>query len=526
MNDKRSLVLLRVLLAGISAAAMIVASADAQELTRGGKLRVGISQMAPSPDPVVTTFGVNWATSYLVCEGLFGLDENWTPQPMLADSFEYSKDNLKLTVTLRPGLKFQSGAPLTANDVVASLNRFRDSAGIGASFKSTTTAIKAMDDKTIEFDLVSPSPILPGLLAGAQAAIMSAKSLEGASPTIGTKGLDCTGPYTLASYQPDQGAKLLRWDGYQSRKEPSSAMAGAKHAYADEIDFLLMPEPSVRRDALITGQIDIARELPTDFYDALKNNPDTEPVVVPNNQSLTVVFNTKEGVAADVNLRRAIYYALEMEPIMQASVGKPEFYTLDPSWIPDPNSFWYTKAGVPDGFGKPDAAKVKEYLAKSNYKGQPIRWLVASEQYQKHYLTAITASQQLEEYGINVDIVQSPMANYIQTRANVAQMDAFSSFLPTYVDPTSIAYLNPTYPGFWDTPEKSALMKQISTTIDPKERKAIFEKIHALAYDQFPFIKFGTEANMYGMRKGVGNAQRTPARSDDFFNVAPPPAKG
>ncbi|CAN7657000.1 ABC transporter substrate-binding protein [Neorhizobium sp. LjRoot104] len=521
MNSKRNLMLL----AGISATALLTAPVGAQEPKRGGNLRIAISQMAPSPDPVVTTFGVNWGTSYLVCEGLFGLDENWTPQPMLADSFEYSKDGLKLTIVLRQGLKFHSGGAVTSADVVASLNRFRESAGIGASLKATTKTIRAVDDRTIEFELTSPSPILPGLLAGAQSAIMSAKSLEGASPTIATKGLDCTGPYTLASYQPDQGAKLARWSGYQSRKEQPSAMSGAKHAYADEINLRLMPEPSVRRDALITGQIDIARELPSDFYDALKNNPETEPVVVPNNQSLTVVFNTKDGVAADVNLRRAIYYALEMQPIMQASVGKAEFYTLDPSWIPDPNSFWYTKAGVPDGFGKPNAAKVKEYLAKSNYKGQPIRWLVASEQYQKHYLTAITASQQLEEFGIKVDIVQSPMASYIQARANVAQMDAFSSFLPTYVDPTSIAYLNPTYPGFWADAQKTELMKQISTTIDPKERKAIFEKIHALAYDQFPFIKYGTESNMYGMRKGVGNAPRVPARSDDFYNVAPPPAK-
>ncbi|GGB04458.1 peptide ABC transporter substrate-binding protein [Brucella endophytica] len=513
------------LLAGISTFAVPLATADAQKLSRGGQLRVGISQMAPSPDPVVTTFGVNWATAYVVCEGLFALDENWTPQVMLADSFAYSDDGLKLTVTLRPGLKFHSGAPMTSGDVVASLLRFREAAGIGASLKAVTSSIKPVDAHTIEFDLISPSAILPGLLAGAQASIMSTRSLEGASPTIGTRGLDCAGPYKLANYQPDQGAKLVRWEEYKSRSEPSSGLAGMKHAYADEIDLKLMPEPSVRRDALITGQIDIAREMPTDFYETLKSNVGTEPVVVPNNQSLAVVFNTKEGLAADINLRRAIYHALQMEPIMQASVGDPEFYNLDPSWIPDPNSFWYTKAGVPADFGKPNAQKVKDYLAKSKYNGEPIRWLVASEQYQKHYLTAITASQQLEEFGINVEIVQQPMANYIQARANPAQMDAFSSFLPTYVDPTAIAYLNPTYPGFWTDPEKMDLMSKIVTTIDPKERKAIFEKIHALIYDQFPFIKYGTEANMYGIREGVGNPPRVPARSDDLFNVAPPAGK-
>ncbi|KRA97776.1 hypothetical protein ASD83_11840 [Devosia sp. Root685] len=511
------------LLAGVSIAVM-AGPATAQDLVQGGNLRVGISQMAPSPDPVVTTFGVNWMTASVVCEALFGTDEAWTPQPVLADAFAYSEDGKTLTVTLREGLKFHSGAALTSADVVASLERFKESAGIGAAFKNAVVSIAAADDKTVVFELNNPSPILPGLLSGAQAVIMSAASLEGASPTEATKGLDCTGPYTLTSYQPDQGATLTRWADYQSRSEPSSAFSGAKHAYADVINLRLMPEASVRRDSLITGEIDIAMEMPSDFYDALQNDANTEAVVVPNNQSLAVVFNTKDGVAADVNLRRAIYYALEMDSVMLASVGNPEFYTLDPSWIPDPNSFWYTTAGVPEGFGTPNPDKVKEYLAASNYKGEPIRWLVASEQYQKHFLTAITASQQLEEYGINVEIVESPMANYIQARADAAQMDAFSSFLPTYVDPTSIAFLNPSYPGFWTDPEKMELMDKLATTIDPAERKALFEQVHTLAYDQFPWIKYGTEANMYGIRKGVGNPARVPSRGYDLYNVAPPAA--
>lgn len=511
----------KMLLAGASLAVM-AAPAAAQEFERGGVLRVGISQMAPSPDPVVTTFGVNWMTATIACEGLFGVDESWTPQPMLAESFEYGEDGMTLTVTLREGLTFHSGDPVTAEDVVASLNRFRESAGIGASLKGVTEAITALDERTVLFELTTPTPIIPGVLGGGQAAIMSAASLEGASPTEATRGLDCTGPYVLSEYTPDQGAVLTRWDDYQSREEQASAFTGAKAAYADEIRLRLMPEASVRRDSLITGEIDIAMELPTDFYAALDSNPHTEAVVVPNNQSLNVVFNTAEGVASDVNLRRAIYYALEMDPIMLASVGNPEFYTLDPSWIPDPNSFWYTTAGVPEDFGTPQPDKVAQYLAASDYDGEPIRWLVASEQYQKHFLTAITASQQLEDHGINVEIVESPMASYIQARADAAQMDAFSSFLPTYVDPTSIAFLNASFPGFWSEAEKVELMEQLAATIDPDERKVLFERVHELIYDQFPFIKFGTEANMYGIRAGVGNPARVPSRGYDLYNVAPP----
>ena len=521
MRQKTWLKALGVGIVGVSLVALAAGGAVAQDYERGGSLRVGISQIGPSPDPVVTTFGINWLTATVVCEGLFAQDESWSPQPMLADSFAYSDDGTQLTITLRDGLTFHSGAPVTSADVLASLNRFREAAGIGASFKAVTQGLEAVDDKTILIKLNSPSPIVPGLLTGAQAAIMSAASLVDASPTQATRGLDCTGPYTLTSYQPDQGAVLTRWEDYKARSEPSSAQAGMKHAYADTIEIKLMPEASVRRDSLITGELDVGMELPTDFYDALVNSGTAEPVVVENNQSLTVVFNTKQGVASDVNLRRAIYYALDKDPIMLASVGNPEFYTLDPSWIPDQNSFWYTTAGVPEGYEKAQPEKAKEFLAQSSYKGEPIRWLVASEQYEKHYLTAVTAAQQLGDIGINVEIVESPMANYIQQRANAEAMDAFSSFLPTYIDPTSIAYLNPSYPGFWTDPTKMDLMAKIASTIDANTRKELFVQLHGLIYDQFPFIKFGTESNLFGIRKGVENPGRTPARAYDFFNYVP-----
>ena len=496
-----------------------VGIATAQE--RGGTLRVGITQMGPTPDPVVTTFGVNWMTAINVCEGLFGLDGSWTPQPVLVDSFDYSEDGKTLTLKLREGLKFHSGAALTASDVVASLERLRSAAGIGASFAGVTEGITAADDLTVRIDLKSRTPIVPGLLSGGQAVIMSASSIEDASSTKAVSDLDCTGPYRLTEYRPDQGVTMTRWADYQPLKTPSSAQSGTKHAYADEIVFRLMPEPSVRRDSLITGELDIAMSLPTDFYERLEADPNTIPVTVANNQSLTAVFNTEKGVMADVNLRRAVYHALKMEPIMLASVGNTEFYSIDGSWIPDPNSFWYTTAGIEE-FGQPDPDKVKEYLAASNYKGEKIRWLVATEQYQKHFLTAVTAAQQLRDVGINVEIIEQPIATYLQTRANPDEMDAFSSFLPTYVDPTSIAYLNPTYPGFWTAPRKMELMERLATTIDPGERKKIFEEVHALAYDTFPFIKYGTESNMYGIRSGVQNYSTSSVAGDTFYNVAPP----
>ena len=88
----------------------------------------------------------------------------------------------------------------------------------------------------------------------------------------------------------------------------------------------------------------------------------------------------------------------------------------------------------------------------SGYHGEKLRWLTSKDFYQEHYLPALTAQQQLADIGINTDLEVMPAATYIQTRSDPGKFDMFSSFLPTYVDPVVIPYLNKTYPGFWADP--------------------------------------------------------------------------
>ena len=492
------------------------------EPSRGGELRVAIPQVPAVPDPVVTTLGENWRVASNVCEGLFGLDENWRPQPMLAESFKYDGAAGTLTVKLRQGITFHSGAPLTSDDVVASLKRYAGSAGTGAVLKSLVNDISADGPDSVIFKLAGPTGVVPGLLTLTPAVIMSKASLAGASPSKPVVKLDCTGPYKLVNYEPDRQVTLERFANYQARSEPSSGEAGAKHAYADRIIFLPQAEPSVRRDGLITGAVDVATTLPFDFYDALKSNPTVEPVVVRNTLSLTIVFNTKEGPAADANLRRAIYHALDMDPIMLAAVGNPDFYSLDPSWVPDPKSVFHTSAGA-GNFGKPDIALAKKLLAQSGYHGQKLRWLTSKDFYQEHYLPALTAQQQLADIGINTDLEVMPAATYIQARSDPGKMEMFSSFLPTYVDPVVIPYLNKTYPGFWADPQKEELVRKLGATTDLKARQAIWADLQKLIYDQMPYLKYGVESALYGQRKGVVGLATTPVSTADFYNVAPPP---
>jgi peptide/nickel transport system substrate-binding protein len=484
-------------------------------------LRVALPQLPAALDPVVSTLGTNWLVAANACEGLYALDDSWQPQLMLAQSAAYDETALTLTIKLRQGIKFHSGAPLTADDVVASLLRYRESAGTGAVLKALVASIAAPAPDTVVFKLTGPSGVVPGLLTLTPASIFSKAAVEGKSASQPIANLDCTGPYKIVEFQPDRQAVLARFSDYQSRSEPTSGSAGAKKAPADRLIFLPEAEPSVRRDSVLTGAAEVATNLPFDFYDAIKSSPNAVPLIVKDNQSLTMVFNTKKGPTANPKLRQAIYAALDMDSIMLAAEGNAEFYALDPSWAPDRNSVWHTKAGA-EKFGTPDPERAKKLLAESGYKGETLRWLTSKDFYQQHYLPALTAQQQLEDYGIKIDLQVMPAAAFVKTRTDPDQFEIFSSFLPTYVDPVVIPYLNASYPGFWSDPRKEELVKKLATTIEPKARVEIWKQIQSLVYEETPYIKYGTEAAFEALRKGVTGVTDSPANSQVFFNVAPP----
>ena len=107
-------------------------------------------------DPIWTTAYISRNHGYMIYDTLFAMDESFTPQPQMVDTWTKSDDGLVWTFVLRDGLKFHDGAPVTGTDVVASLERWGKRDGMGQQLFKNIASLEATADNTVTMTLSAP----------------------------------------------------------------------------------------------------------------------------------------------------------------------------------------------------------------------------------------------------------------------------------------------------------------------------------------------------------------------------------
>jgi peptide/nickel transport system substrate-binding protein len=196
-----------------------------------------------------------------------------------------------------------------------------------------------------------------------------------------TIGFHPTQREKMAIRLPEDGGKaaatfyevIERFEGYASRTEEPNGFVGRKTAFLDQIDFIPVPEDSVRAEGVGTGEYHFGEQLTPDVYANLKANPQVEPVIARPYQFNVVHFNKKQGMFADVRMRKAIRSALDMTAPWKAAWGNEMFYRMDPG-ISARETAWFSEVGK-DSYNNPKPDEAKALLKDAGYKGQPIKWL-------------------------------------------------------------------------------------------------------------------------------------------------------
>src|SRR5437773_10711884 len=142
----------RAFLAGTAAAAASVAAPSVHAQKRGGTLRFVPHADLKVLDPIWTTAYITRNHGYMIFDTLFALDADLKIRPQMVDKYTVSKDSMKWSFTLRDGLKFHDGQPVTAEDCVASIKRWGARHAVARLMMAALSKMTPVDKKTCSID--------------------------------------------------------------------------------------------------------------------------------------------------------------------------------------------------------------------------------------------------------------------------------------------------------------------------------------------------------------------------------------
>ncbi len=463
----------------------------------------------PGPlDPTVVTSDLVSIISQHIFETLYAFDGGWVERPLLAAAMpKVEAGGTEYTIPLRTGVRFHDGAMMVAGDVVASLQRWLALSPRGKQVAPYVASLAAAGEHAVKMSLHKPyAPLLAMLsMSNGAAAIMPAAVAKAAKGPLDS--YIGTGPYRFLEHKPDQYIRLQRFTDYVSPPGPASGYAGARHAYIEEVRFVPVPNPTTRVDGMLAGQYHFADSLPAEMLPRLKSKASVVPVIVKPFGFPLFIFNTKMGAMTDVLLRQAAQAALSEADMLKAAFGDASFYEVEGSIYAKGTPF-YDEASV-TAYNLADPKRAAALLAQAKYAKQPIR-IMTSQQYDFLYKMSLVAQQNMQDAGFNVDLQVLDWATLLQHRADPKAWDGLFTYHTFVPEPSLITIMDPSYPCWWNTPEKDAALAAFNSEPDPAKRIGDWRKLQGLFYSQAPAIKVGEFYNLAARAAAVKDYTVTP----------------
>ena len=455
-------------------------------------------------DPRFETGNNDQKISRLIAPGLTTVARpSLEPAPALAESLE-QRDELTWDVTLRPGLRFSDGSPVTSDDVVYTYTSVLDPA-LGSIYRSNFTerfaGVEALDERRVRFRLVKP---LATFLSDLDFGIVSASARDGERGRFAGNAVVGAGPFRVVSFATER--IVLERNPYYHGPAPRVA----------RVEIRTVRDASARALMLVGGSADLAQNaLRLDLVDAVAGRSRIHVASGPSAILSYMMMHNEDPVLRDVRVRQAIAHAIDRERIIAGKLGGRAVAAtglLAPAhWAYEPDVTRYDyepararalldQAGYPDPDGPGGAPRLR------------LTYKTSADQFRLALARIIAA--QLGEVGIEVDVrsfefgtvfADIKRGNYqlasMQTTA-ITEPDFYYAYFHSVRIP---GVDNPHDNNRWRfrDPRIDELTAAGRSTADRARRLAIYSEVQQILARELPVIPLWHEDNVAVMNTGV-----------------------
>jgi len=484
-------------------------------------------------DPIWTTAYMSRNHGYMIYDTLFGTDENNKIQPQMVDKWTVSKDNKVYDFTLRSGLAFHDGAPVTGEDVVASLDRWGKRDALGVALMTFVDKIEATGPNSFRITLKEPCGFVLEALGkpSSNVPFIMPKRVAETDPKTQITDYTGSGPYIFVKdeFKPGDKAVYVKNTKYVPRKEKPSGTAGGKNVYVDKVVWnLALRDYQAQINALQKGEIDILESVPFQHYATVVKDKNLQVRKPKIGLQYMCRFNHLLKPFDNVKVRRAVLASFRQEAFLKAQVGVKELYHTCPSMFTCGTP--YASTAGSDIMTKGSMKKARQLLKESGYDGTTVVIMKPTDLASIDKLPEV-AAQFMRQMGMKVDLQAMDWQTLVSRRAKKDPVDkgGWNMFCTAWTAPDIWNPINnaalqargtksPWF-GWPDDPKLEELRGEFAKATDPAKKKKLAEQVQAEAFKIATHAPLGEYTQPAAARKNV-HGWITSGLAHTYWNIS------
>ncbi|MGL4289590.1 MAG: ABC transporter substrate-binding protein [Phreatobacter sp.] len=477
-------------------------------------------------DPHFTTAYVSRTFGYAVYDTLFAMNSKGEIKPQMVETYSVSDDRLTWTFTLREGLLWHDGKPVTAADCVASIKRWAPKAALGRLLNGAMTSIEATGPRTFSIKLKEPFGLVLDVLGRPNAPVpfMIPERLANTPGEQRITEIVGSGPFRFRPdlHRPGDLVVVERFADYRPRNEPADFLAGGKVARVNQVNFRAMPDAATAASALQTGEVDFLQYASFDLLPVLKRNRQVRIVPFEGMQTFQGYYRINSAAKPfdDPEIRRVLWRLIDQTSVLEA-LGLPDEHMRKGC-----RSFFMcgtpyeTTAGGEIG-ENPSIEAAREALRRTKYAGEPIVVMQATDIDAPRVSSAVVADL-LRRAGFNVDLQAMDWGTLLARRGKKEGWHLFGVHASGFdlASPLTHFYISTNctdYAGWHCDPRLTEKLAAFARAANEDERKRIADDISRIAYEITPAVMWGQLSQPAAHRASLVNL--VPSAIPVFWNV-------